>query len=102
MTTLREFQPDDEEFREQVLRGLRRAEKAIPCKFLYDERGSELFERICRLDEYYLTRTELTIMRQHAGEMARLLGKCCLLIKYGSGSSTKTRILLDRVRDPAA
>ena len=102
MTTLREFQPDHEDFREQVLQGLRRPEKAIPCKFLYDERGSELFERICQLDEYYPTRTELAIMREHVGEMARLLGERCLLIEYGSGSSTKTRILLDCLRDPAA
>ena len=102
MTTLREFQPDHDEFREQLLEGLRRPEKAMPCKFLYDERGSELFERICELEEYYLTRTELAIMHEYAAEMARQLGRRCLLIEYGSGSSIKTRILLDHLRDPAA
>ena len=102
MTMLHDFQPDPSEFREQVLQGLGRPEKEIPCKFLYDERGSELFERICELDEYYLTRTELKLTCEHAQEMARLLGRRCLLIEYGSGSSTKTRILLDHLSDPAA
>jgi len=101
MTMLQEFQPDDDEFREQVLRGLRCSQKAIPCKFLYDERGSQLFERICELDEYYPTRTELAIMRGNASEIVALLGKRCLLIEYGSGSSIKTRVLLDHLTDPA-
>src|SRR5262249_5222531 len=64
--------------------------------------GSRLFEQICELDEYYLTRTELAIMRKHAGEMAELLGPDCLLVEYGSGSSVKTRLLLDRLPRVAA
>ena len=91
-----------ETFRADVLRGLRATPKELPCKYFYDEAGSRLFEQICELDEYYLTRTELALMHQHAVEMADLLGRDCLLIEYGSGSSTKTRLLLDHLRNPAA
>jgi dimethylhistidine N-methyltransferase len=89
------------QFRAEVLKGLRAPAKELPCKFFYDEAGSALFERITELDEYYLTRTELAIMRQHAREMADLLGPRCLLIEYGSGSSNKTRLLLDALPEPA-
>ena len=74
----------------------------MPCKYFYDARGSQLFEQICDLDEYYLTRTELAIMDRHAGEMADVLGRKCLLIEYGSGSSIKTRLLLDHLKEPVA
>jgi len=86
------------QFLADVLRGLRAPVKELPCKYFYDEAGSKLFERITELEEYYPTRTELAIMKRHAPEMAELLGRRCLLIEYGSGSSTKTRLLLDRVR----
>jgi L-histidine N-alpha-methyltransferase len=89
------------QFRADVLRGLFTAEKRLPCKYFYDKVGSALFEQITELDEYYPTRTELAIMERHAAEMARLLGPRCLLIEYGSGSSVKTRRLLDQLRDPA-
>lgn len=89
------------QFRADVLRGLRAPKKELPCKYFYDEVGSALFEQITELEEYYPTRTELGIMERHAVEMAALLGPCCLLIEYGSGSSLKTRRLLDRLRDPA-
>ena len=89
------------QFRADVLRGLRAPEKELPCKYFYDEAGSALFEQITELDEYYPTRTELAIMERHAAEMAGLLGPRCLLIEYGSGSSVKTRLLLDHLRDPA-
>jgi L-histidine Nalpha-methyltransferase len=85
-----------------VLRGLRAPKKELPCKYFYDEAGSALFEQITELEEYYPTRTELGIMEQHAGEMAGLLGPRCLLIEYGSGSSLKTRLLLDQLRELAA
>jgi dimethylhistidine N-methyltransferase len=88
-------------FLADVLRGLRAPAKELPCKYFYDEAGSELFERITELEEYYLTRTELAIMQRHAEEMASLLGPRCLLIEYGSGSSTKTRLLLDHLQAPA-
>jgi dimethylhistidine N-methyltransferase len=84
-----------------VLRGLSAGEKNLPCKYFYDEAGSELFERICQLPEYYPTRTEIGILERSAGEMADVLGRGCLLIEYGSGSSCKTRLLLDRLAEPA-
>lgn len=84
-----------------VLRGLRAPAKRLPCKYFYDAAGSELFERIAELGEYYPTRTELAIMEQYAPEMADLLGRRCLLSEYGSGSSTKSRLLLDHLLDPA-
>ncbi len=99
---LSDFGPRSDDFREEVLWGLRQPQKEIPSKYFYDERGSRLFDRICELEEYYLTPTETAIMREHVTEMAELLGPGCLLIEYGSGSSTKTRILLDRLREPAA
>jgi dimethylhistidine N-methyltransferase len=88
------------QFRAEVLRGLRAPKKELPCKYFYDETGSALFEQITELEEYYPTRTELGIMEQHAAEMAGLLGPRCLLVEYGSGSSLKTRRLLDQLRDP--
>jgi dimethylhistidine N-methyltransferase len=91
-----------EQFQKDVLEGLGRPLKALPCKYFYDERGSALFDEICELDEYYLTRTELAILRAHAGEMADVIGEDCELIEFGSGSSLKTRLLLDRLRSPRA
>jgi dimethylhistidine N-methyltransferase len=88
-------------FRADVLRGLSAPAKNLPCKYFYDETGSQLFEQITELDEYYPTRTERALMERHAPEMAALLGRRCLLVEYGSGSSSKTRLLLDHARDLA-
>ena len=88
-------------FLQDVIDGLSGTPKRVPSKYFYDQRGSELFERICELDEYYLTRTELAIMRCHAGDMADAIGPGCLLIEPGSGSSRKVRLLLEHMRDPA-
>jgi dimethylhistidine N-methyltransferase len=99
---LHDFQPELETFREDVVRGLQQPDKSIPCKYLYDERGSQLFDQICELEEYYPTRTEIEIMRWHSEEMAEYIGPGSLLIEYGSGSSKKARFLLDHLRDPAA
>ena len=87
--------PQVEDFREEALDGLRRTQKTIAPKFFYDHRGSELFETICKLDEYYLTRAEVSILKEHAGQIAELVGQQFLIIEYGSGSSRKIRILLD-------
>jgi len=87
---------------EEALAGLSAPKKTLPCKYFYDERGSALFDRICELDEYYPTRTELSIMEDHGAEMGDALGTGCRLIEYGSGSSLKTRILLDHLEEPAA
>jgi dimethylhistidine N-methyltransferase len=90
-----DLHPDIENFRGDVLKGLAQPLKALPPKYFYDARGSELFEAICALPEYYPTRTELAMMQQHAREMARLLGPQCLLIEYGAGSGRKTRVLIE-------
>ena len=102
MIELHDFEPKLDNFREEVARGLGQTPKTLPCKFFYDERGSQLFDQICELPEYYLTRTESALMRQHSREMAALCGPRCLLVEYGSGSSSKTRILLDHLAQPAA
>ena len=96
---LRGFGPDTVQFRDEVWAGLSLAQKTLPCKYFYDARGSALFEAICELPEYYPTRTELSIMEAHAPAMAERLGARCLLVEYGSGSSRKTRLLLDRLHD---
>lgn len=88
--------------RNDVLSGLAGDVKTIPCKYFYDERGAELFEQICTLDEYYATRTELEILETHAAEIAQRLGPGCRVIEYGSGSGTKIRILLDALDSPVA
>jgi len=87
-------------FRDQIIEGLNHSPKLLPSKFLYDKRGSELFEQICRLPEYYPTRTESGILARYAGQIADLCGPDCLLIELGSGNSTKTRLLLDNLQNP--
>lgn len=77
-----------------VVKGLSQTPKSLPPRYFYDDRGSDLFEQICELPEYYLTRTETAILQGCAGEIARLTG-ACEVVELGSGSSTKTRILLD-------
>lgn len=89
------------EMRTEVISGLTRRPKAIPSKYFYDERGSRLFDAITELDEYYPTRTERAIMEANVAEMAARIGPNSLLVEYGSGSSRKTRILLDYIPDLA-
>ena len=101
MTPTVDTMPETALFEAEALAGLSAFEKTLPCKYFYDADGSQLFDQICDLPEYYPTRTELAIMRQHIGEMAALIGPDCLLVEYGSGSSTKTRILLDHLPDLA-
>lgn len=96
-----DLHPDAANFRDDVLAGLARPVKALPPRYFYDARGSELFEAICELPEYYPTRTELTMMQADARDMARLLGPDCLLIEYGAGSGRKTRLLIEALA-PAA
>ncbi len=94
--------PATDSDRDEVIAGLRRSPKEIHCKFFYDREGSRLFDRICELEEYYPTRTELAIMRRDAAEMGSLIGPRAAVIEYGSGSSLKTPILLDALDDPVA
>ena len=84
----------ENKFGEDVIQGLSRTPKTLPPKYFYDERGSQLFEQICELPEYYPTRTEALILCQYAAEIAQITG-ACELVELGSGSSTKTRALLD-------
>jgi len=87
-------------FLAEVLQGLDKHPKTLPSKFFYDARGSELFEQITELDEYYPTRTELGILESARDEIAEVLGDRCALVEYGSGSGLKTRLLLESLRDP--
>ena len=86
----------------EVLAGLSLQQKHISPKYFYDERGSELFDQITALPEYYLTRTEIGIMQAHLPEMAELVGPQASVIEFGSGSSVKIRLLLKRLLRPAA
>jgi dimethylhistidine N-methyltransferase len=86
----------------EIVEGLSRPQKTISPKYFYDERGSQLFDQITELPEYYLTDAELEIMRVNVDEMADLIGKTASLIEFGSGSSLKTRILLEHLDDLAA
>ncbi len=92
----------DLSFREAVLAGLAKPQKAIPSRYFYDERGSSLFEQICGLEEYYPTRTEIAILEACCGEIGSLLPPATAVIEMGSGSSTKVRTLLDSLRAPSA
>src|SRR5580704_7155601 len=89
-------------FLRDVIAGLQTRPKHLSCKYFYDQRGSKLFDRICQLDEYYLTRSELAIMDRFAPEMGAQIGPGAMLVEYGSGSSVKTRYLLDGLPDPVA
>jgi dimethylhistidine N-methyltransferase len=101
-TNLLEFTPATETFYQDVVEGLSRRPRSLPCKYFYDDRGSQLFDEICKLDEYYLTRTELEIMQAYAGEMADQIGPGVMLVEYGSGACIKTRILIDHLHQPVA
>lgn len=92
----------EESFEEAFLAGMGAPEKALPCRFLYDAQGSALFDRICALPEYYLTRVETAILNDNAQAVAELIGRKAALIELGSGSSVKTHILLTRMKSPAS
>lgn len=91
----------DRAFREDVLAGLRQRQKAIPARWLYDDAGSQLFEDITELEEYYPTRAETEILEGRGTEFAELIGRGRAVVEFGSGSSVKTPLLL-RAIDPAA
>jgi len=85
-------------FRHDVLAGLGQRPRRLDCKYFYDEEGSCLFDQICDLPEYYPTRTELAIMHENVADICDAVGSECVLIEYGSGSSCKTRLLLEHLR----
>jgi dimethylhistidine N-methyltransferase len=94
--------PDRIEFLDQVVAGLSRYPRTLPCKFFYDARGAQLFQEICELPEYYITRTEVQILRLRGAEIAATLGPSIELIGLGTGAGTKTQILLEELIQPAA
>lgn len=100
---LLDLAPPSGDFLTDALAGLSTpGQKTLPCKYFYDDLGSWLFDQICELPEYYLTRTELAITDAHAAEMAAVCGPRTAFVELGSGSSTKTRLLLRQLRSPAA
>jgi L-histidine Nalpha-methyltransferase len=102
LAAFHDYEPETEDFEAAVVDGLSKPQKTLPCKFFYDAEGSALFDRICELAEYYPTRTEIALLEDRSGEIARLAGPRCHLIEFGSGSSVKVRILLDALKDPVA
>ncbi|MCB8839536.1 L-histidine N(alpha)-methyltransferase [Aurantimonas sp. VKM B-3413] len=90
-----------EAFRADVLAGLSQTPKRLPARWLYDDRGSELFEEITRVDDYYPTRTETGILEGNAAAMAGFCGTGAVIIEYGAGAGVKTEILLGALEDPA-
>lgn len=89
-------------FLQDVLTGLARDQKTVPSRWLYDARGSRLFDDITELDEYYPTRTELTILNEQAAAIAEAIGPDAVIVEYGAGSLLKVRILLDALERPKA
>ncbi len=87
-------------FKSEVIAGLRQSPKRIPSKFFYDERGSQLFEAITELPEYYLTRTEISILTEYLPEMVHLIGPDATIIEFGTGAGLKTKLLLEGLEHP--
>jgi len=96
-----DFHPPVADIRDEVLEGLSRRPKQVAPKYFYDRRGSQLFDAITELPEYYPTRTEVDILESNGAQIAELLGNDCMLMELGSGSSRKIRVLLDALQ-PAA
>ncbi|MEL6617103.1 MAG: L-histidine N(alpha)-methyltransferase, partial [Bacteroidota bacterium] len=95
----RNSEPLPTPFRTDVLHGLRQRQKTLPSKYLYDARGSDLFDQITRLEAYYPTETERAILTENIETIAASIGDLPVVVEYGSGSSDKTRILLDALQD---
>ena len=98
----RDLKPAVGSFLDEVVAGLSAPRKWLFPKYFYDERGSRLFDAICDLPEYYLTRTETEILRRAASEIAAMAGPGCALVEYGSGSSVKSRLLIEAMHDLVA
>jgi len=95
LASFEDARPDNIEMLAEVRAGLLSTPKTLPCKYFYDERGSDLFQKICDLPEYYPTRAETGLLKSMAGEIAELIGPGCQMIEYGCGSSEKMRIVLE-------
>lgn len=101
LTESNQQQSTVEEFMREVVNGLSKPQKTLPCKYFYDEQGSRLFEAICELEEYYVTRTELALLKQIMQDIAAHVGPDAAVIEPGSGAGKKIRLLLDSLESPA-
>lgn len=99
---LLDLAPNSGDFMSEAIAGLKQTPATLPCKYFYDARGAALFEQICELPEYYPTRTEISILRQHLGEIATLIGRDVRIVEYGSGAGEKIRMLLNALQNPIA
>jgi dimethylhistidine N-methyltransferase len=97
-----DLEPPTSDFLEQVIAGLSGTPRTLPSKFFYDARGAELFQEICELPEYYITRTETAILRDYGAEMAESIGANAELVGFGTGAGFKTRRLLQHLENPIA
>ena len=97
-----DFAPPADDFRQALLDGLAQAPKRLPSRFIYDARGSRLFDAILEQPEYYIPRVEIALLREHGVALAALAGRGAYLVDYGSGSGRKARTLLDLLDAPAA
>ena len=100
LASFEDARPDNIEMLAEVRAGLLSTPKTMPSKYFYDERGSDLFQKICDLPEYYPTRAEMGLLKSMAGEIAELIGPGCQMIEYGCGSSEKMRIVLSALIEP--
>jgi len=90
--------PEADDFHKDVIEGLCNRPRAIPPKYFYDKRGSELFDAICEQPEYYPTRTEISLLQYYARDIAERIGPDCILVELGSGASEKVRLLFDALK----
>ena len=100
--TVLDLEPVNADFLAEVVKGLDGSPRTLPCKFFYDERGADLFQEICELPEYYITRTETELLRRYGGEIAESIGANAALIGFGTGAGIKTRMLLEHLENPIA
>src|SRR5205814_1056185 len=94
-------EPATSEFFSDVVAGLSSEPRMLPCKYFYDARGAALFQKICELPEYYITRTEIDILDRHRAEIASKLGPNLEPIGLGTGDGMKKRILIEALENPA-
>jgi dimethylhistidine N-methyltransferase len=100
--TVLDLEPVNADFLAEVVAGLSSSPRTLPCKFFYDERGADLFQKICELPEYYITRTETELLRLYAPDIAESIGPNAALIGFGTGAGIKTRLLLEHLQNPIA
>jgi dimethylhistidine N-methyltransferase len=100
--TVLDLEPVNADFLAEVIAGLSSSPRTLPCKFFYDERGADLFQKICELPEYYITRTETELLRRSAPEISESIGANAALIGFGTGAGIKTRMLLEQLQNPIA